>query len=292
MVNIKEEIHILPSNIETIDFALFDHINDRFDLHTNTNEGWDKVPVVWVTAERAFQIKHDKGMRDLEGALNLPIVFVERTSMTKDPTKKGVFQANIPPALLHKGYDAQGGSIQVARKIQQKKTSEFANADSKRRSNRTVKPNFVRKNTEKVVYDTVSIPQPVYIYTSYTITLRTQYQQQMNDIIQPFITRPGNVNNISLTKDGHFYEAFVDTSFTTDSVSNIGEDERKYETKITINVIGYLLGDGANSKGPKISIRENAVEVKMPRERVIVGDIPDHIDSDDGRRGVDGGYRE
>jgi len=292
MVRVKEEIHILPSNIETIDFALFDHVNDSFDLHTNTNEGWDKVPVVWVTAERAYQIKHDKGMRDLEGALNLPIIFVERTSMTKDPAQKGVFQANIPPAMIQKGYDAQGGSIEVARKIQQKKTSEFANADSKRRSNNTVKPNFVRRKNEKVVYETVSIPQPVYIYTTYTITLRTQYQQQMNDLIQPFITRPGQVRNISLTKDGHFYEAFVDTSFNTDSVADIGEEERKYETKITINVIGYLLGDGTNSKGPKISIRENAVEVKMPRERVIVGDIPDYIDSDDGRHGVDGGYRE
>ena len=38
MVRVKEEIHILPSNIETIDFALFDHVNDSFDLHTNTNE--------------------------------------------------------------------------------------------------------------------------------------------------------------------------------------------------------------------------------------------------------------
>ena len=142
--------------------------------------------------------------------------------MTKEPGKKGAFQANIPPAMLQKEYDVQGGSIVVARKVQQKKTSEFANADSKRRANRTVKPNFVRKKNEKVVYETVSIPQPVYIYTSYTITLRTQYQQQMNDLIQPYITRPGNVNNISLTRDGHFYEAFIDTSFTTDSVADIG----------------------------------------------------------------------
>jgi hypothetical protein len=293
MVGIKEEIHILPSNIETIDFALYDHINDRFDLHATTNEGWDKVPVIWVTAERSHQIKHNKGMRDLEGTLNLPIIFIERISMTKDPAQKGVFQANIPPAFLRKGYDVQGGSIEVARKIQQKKTSEFANVDSKRRANRTVKPNFVRKKTEKVVYETISIPQPVYVYTSYTITLRTQYQQQMNDLLQPFITRPGNVRNISLTKDGHFYEAFVDTTFSTENtVANLNEEERKYETKITINVIGYLLGDGVNSKGPKISIRENAVEVKMPRERVLVGDIPDYIDSDEGKRGVDGGYRE
>ena len=57
MSRIKEEIHILPSTIETIDFALYDHINDNFNLHATTNAGWEKVPVLWVTPERTFQIK-------------------------------------------------------------------------------------------------------------------------------------------------------------------------------------------------------------------------------------------
>jgi len=36
-----------------------------------------------------------------------------------------------------------------------------------------------------------------------------------------------------------------------------------------------LLGDGKNDEKPKIVKRENAVEVKLPRERVILGDISD-----------------
>ena len=49
-----------------------------------------------------------------------------------------------------------------------------------------------------------------------------------------------------------------------------------YETSIKIKVLGYLLGEGPNRERPKITIRENAVEVKIPRERVILGDIPQH----------------
>ena len=33
------------------------------------------------------------------------------------------------------------------------------------------------------------------------------------------------------------------------------------------------MGEGPNDEKPKVSIRENTVEVKIPRERVIVGMI-------------------
>ena len=293
MSRIKEEINILPSTIETIDYAIYDHINDNFNLHTTTNDGWKKVPVIWVTPERTFQIKENKELRDLEGALILPIILIERTAMTKDPSKKGAFQAHIPPVLMQKGLNASGGSIEVARRIQHKKTSEFANADAERKSNNIVKPKFVRKKTDKIVYETISISQPVHIYTTYSIILKTQYQQQMNDILQPFMTKTGNVNYFSITRDGHFYESFVDTSFSfNNNISTLSEEERRYETKIDINITGYLIGNGVNGNVPKISIRENAVEFRIPREKVVHGDIPDYIDQDTKNKGIDGGYRE
>ena len=38
------------------------------------------------------------------------------------------------------------------------------------------------------------------------------------------------------------------------------------------------MGEGPNDDRPKISITENFVEVKIPRERVIVGDVSDYVD--------------
>jgi hypothetical protein len=289
---LQQEIFVLPSSMETVDFSVYDKINDVFNLHANTNEGFKKVPVIWVTAERAYQIKKNKELRDLEGTLVYPIIYIERTATTKDPTKKEIFQANIPPALLRKGYDVQGGSIEIAKLINQKKTSEFANADAHRRRN-GVKPTFVRKKTNKVVYKTISMPQPVYVYNTYEITIKTEYQEQMNDLINPFITSTGQINQIRFHKDGHFYNGFIDSSFSFgNNIGNLAEETRMYETKITINVIGYLIGQGINDDQPKISIRENAVEFKMPRERVIVGDTIQHSDSDNKNKAVDDGYRE
>ena len=289
---LQQEIFILPSRMETIDFSVYDKVNDVFNLHTNTNEGFKKVPVIWVTAERAFQIKKNKELRDLEGTLVYPIIYIERTATTKDPAQKGVFQANVPPAFLRKGYDVQGGSIEIAKLINHKKTSEFANADAHRRHN-GVRPNFVRRKTDKVVYKTISMPQPVYVYNTYEITIKTEYQEQMNDLVNPFITIPGQINEIRFHKDGHFYTGFIDSSFSYDNnIGNLSEETRSYETKITVNVVGYLIGKGPNDNQPKISIRENAVEFKMPRERVIMGDTIQHSDNDNKNKAVDDGYRE
>jgi len=39
--------------------------------------------------------------------------------------------------------------------------------------------------------------------------------------------------------------------------------------------LGLLIGDGPNDEKPRIVKRENAVDIKLPRERVMYGDIPD-----------------
>ena len=47
------------STLENIDTGFYDYINDVLNLHVTTNKGFEKVPVVWLSSERAFQIKND-----------------------------------------------------------------------------------------------------------------------------------------------------------------------------------------------------------------------------------------
>ena len=58
----------------------------------------------------------------------------------------------------------------------------------------------------------------------------------------------------------------------------MGTDERMYKTEINFEVLGYIIGEGPNGERPKAIRRENAVDVKISRERVIVGDIPEYGD--------------
>ena len=262
-----KEFPIIPSTIESIDETFFKWVDEEINVYATTNKGWKKIPAIWVSAERAFQVKHKKELRDDAGSLILPLLTVERTGISKDPHKKGAFWGNVPPV-----DDYRGGSITIGRKINQDKTSNFANAKSFR-NNRQV--NFPEAN-EKIVYEYTSIPMPVYITVTYNLTLRTEYQQQMNEMMTPFITRTGGINYFSLRSNGHFYEGFIQPSFSSgNNVAGLAQDERKYETTIPIEVLGYLIGEDKNQEAPKVVIRENQVDVKLPRERVIFEDDPD-----------------
>lgn len=256
-----QEIEVMPSTIETIDQSVFYWVDEELDLSTETNEGFKKTPVIWVGSDRAFQIKHKKEMRDDNSSLVFPIITIERTGLTKDLTWKGTAWGNIP----------YGSYITVARRINQKKTSNFANAYAKRKKNAI---NFPMKN-ERIVYETISVPMPVYVRAKYKISLFTEYVQQMNTLVTPFISRPTGINYVIIdSKEGHKYEAFLGEDFTLDSnVSSLGEEDRKIRVDIDFEVLGYLQGDEKNQQGKKILKREGFVEVKFNRERTIFADI-------------------
>ena len=65
-------------------------------------------------------------------------------------------------------------------------------------------------------------------------------------------------------------------------MSNIGDGEKVYETKLGIRVLGYIMGAEDNDDKPKVVIRESAAEVKIIRERAILGDENDNLDTEDG----------
>jgi len=270
-----KEVPFQPSTIETIDRALFDYIDDTLDISCTTNKGWKKVPFYWTGAERAYQIKHDRELRDNNGVLIYPLMTVERMSIAKDISKRGSVYAPISNI-----NDVQGGSITVGRVIKQDKTANFANADSKRvvLNVGNGQETYPRKQNKKVVYETLTMPIPVYLEATYKLTVKTEYQQQMNEILTPFMTAPGGINYFVAQKDGHRFEVFVDSDYSIESNgSSLGEDERGYKSEVSFRVIGYVMGADKNAEQPKIVRRENAVELKMPRERVIFGDINENI---------------
>ena len=267
----KTVYNISPCTLETIDTAIYKWINEEMDVFCTTNKGWKKVSVLWSTAERAKQSKGSREARDQSGQLILPIITIERTGVTKDPARKGPYWANVPPP------DERGGVFVIARKINQEKTKNFQNADALRKRKQI---NFkTEKKNDKVVYQYISIPQPVYVDVTYKITMWTEYQQQMNEVVQPFITEGKGINYEVIEQDGHKFEIFIGQDFSqNNNVADMGEEERKYQTEIEIKVLGMLIGDGPNQDTPKVVITENAVEVKIPRERVMTDEKPGEWD--------------
>jgi len=261
-----KELGMLASTMETIDMAIMSWLKEDLDLGATTHEGFDQVPILWQTPERAFQIKNKKSLRDAGGSLKLPLISVERTGVTKDPARKGGFQAQ----LFSTRKDGRTGRLVIAKRIKEDKTRNFAVASGTRTNSGGVRQKFYPRVNSKVVIQSLSIPIPVYVNVEYKLLLKAEYQQQMNQLVEPFISRPGQLNTFVMRRNGHLYEAFIDQSFAhTNNVANMNEDARLFSTEINIRVLGYLIGEGDNDDRPLIRIDENTVEITFPRESVL-----------------------
>jgi len=259
------------STIENIDTGLFSWVDEVLNLSINTGSGHKKVPVLWLGAERAFQIKNDVLIRDTAGKLILPLITVNRESMTKDPAFKGGFQAHLPEIKGRKG-----GALVIKREINQEKTRNYKNAlksDLLKHPQETGPDRKDYKTRDVTIYNEYTMPIPTYVSIMYNIVLKTEYQQQMNELITPFIVYTGQINNFTFKSNGWTYEGFIQPDFTeTKNLDNMAEEERTFETKVQVKVLGYLVGDPDNRDKPVVSKRETRIKVEIGSERAIIGD--------------------
>mgnify|MGYP004064571753 CR=1 FL=1 len=289
MQNNRRGLEFQASTIETIDAAIHNYIKE-LNLHAATNKGFIPVPIIWVGAERTYQLKNDLSIRDSEGLLKLPLITIERKEIEKDPSKS-LIPANVPEY-------GKGGYIRVRRRIKQDKTTNFKNAQNLKKSGgdenvgsddrefimerkfpaRVSKMFDTRPITAKgkTVYETVFIPVPVYVNVKYEVHLRTEYQQQMNQLLTPFISgnRQGrNHKYFTVTEDNHMFEGFIENSFSNDNnAAKLDEEERIFNSVINISILGYLIGGGDNENANLAKTYESIVELKVSRERVILAD--------------------
>ena len=269
MPNKELEFSFVPSTIEEIDMSIFKYVNETLNLHTRTNDGIKKTPVIWLGSERAHQIKNNREIRDTTGKLKLPLITIERASLEKDKTFKGIVQAHLDP-VNDGDRKYRNGAFRVMSQINQEKTRNYQAAEAKRKKGQSYHPH----DSKKVVYDVYYVPLPVYVKVMYSINLRTEYQQQMNDLITPFISRTGQINYFLMKNENHTYEGFIEGNFDqSNNVGNMGEEERSFGTKVSIKVLGHIHGEGnTNEERPKVVKKETVVEIKLPRERVIFED--------------------
>jgi len=257
---------LTPSKLETIDFAVYDWLNERINVHLVSHEGYKKVPIIWTSTERAFQIKNNKDLRDSAGRLILPLISIERSATTPAANFRGKFQASIPTKF---DYYNGHGVISIDTLIQQAKSTDFANAEAFKKAKQF---NDKFKN-KKIVYEIISAPIPVHVKCSYNVTLKSYYLEQMNSMITQFIAVNGQSRIFSIRRDGHNYELMYPTdsvSTLNNNVKNMQNNERTYMTEIKFDVLGYIFSDPEQSETPNLTIRESVVEFKLPRERVIV----------------------
>lgn len=263
----KEETSPLtfPSTLETVDMAFYEFINNTLDIYATSNDGFKKVPIIWITAERAFLIKDQKDIREVDSqALIYPLISIERTGTTlTKPSERPIPGNQFPYA------DYKKGTITVARKVNKEKTRNFTNALSKR----IYGQNNFPKTPPRTVYQFTSIPFPVYVTMDYQVKIRSQYQQQINEIMLPFMRYAGGWNYFIINYESLRYEVFIqrENEYKSNS-ANQSSEEKKFDANFKFKVMGYTTTAGENQATPTTVYRENAVVVRFPRERVVLNE--------------------
>jgi len=268
---IEREVPFYKSDLEDVDMALYKFVDETLDIQTTTNKGFRKVPVIWAGAERAQNVKREDIPRDKKGNVKYPIIVIERGNINKDLQKRA-----FPYAAVDPQGDLKGGFMEISRVIKQDKTSNFKKADAFRSMNDENHPIYRGKEDTKIVYETLTIPIPIYVEIDYKIVFRSEYQQQMNDMLTPIIRSVHGHKRVMISHNRNVYEAFMEASYAAaNNISKYETDEKKYESSINMKVWGYLIGDGKNQKQPMVVRRENPVQIRLLRERVMAGDIDD-----------------
>jgi|10_taG_2_1085330.scaffolds.fasta_scaffold02399_7 hypothetical protein len=283
-VQLSSSYSLAPSTLEDVDYALYNYINDGLNIFTDTNKGFEKVPIIYSIPERAYQIKNDPNLREGGRTLIYPLISILRDGMVKNPQNKGKYGVYVPPYFDY--YD-RGGAIPLVRAVQQDKTKNFANANAVRghMSGTGVNKNyqtFPIKN-KNIVYETLMIPIPTFVELTYRVGIITEYQQQMNEIVAPFLAKTSTPSAFKIKHEGNSYEAFIEPDFSFENNSAaLDVDERIFKTNVTIKVLGYLIGSGKNENTPVPVARQSAAKIRIQRERVVVGDeIPWNSNSKD-----------
>lgn len=267
--DLKADYSLKPSTLEDIDAAIYEFVNDSLNVFCDTNEGFEKVPVIFAGAERAYQIKNQQELRKNGRSLEYPIISIIRTSLTKNPENKGRYGVYIPPYF---DFYKKGGAVPIARQVQQGKSRERANATAVRKYGQSTFP----FDNEKVVYETLFIPNPTFVELVYQVKMISNYQQQMNQMLAPFLSGFSTPAVFNITYDGNTYEAFVEPDFANESNNAaLGTDERVFKSTVTIKVLGHIIGADKNQETPSVAVVESAAEVTIGRERTVTEDKPE-----------------
>lgn len=247
------------NTFEMIDKMFLEWVRNDLNIHATSFDGWLPVPVVWGKPERAYQAKFDKKMRDEDGALILPIISVTKTGHQSSLTRKGVAVNPIPSSIGPKG-----SSISIFKEVNQEKTTNFKRKDffNSTQGLETGKPPF----SGKVVYNTYSIDMPVYHVFTYKVRITAQFNQQLNEILQPMTNFDYGHKYFLIRKYNHTLEVFPSDDYVIPE-DDITDTERIWEVELSFDVLANTSGMGSNSQKPKNVKTENIVEYKIGREK-------------------------
>ena len=235
-IDIPEDFDMPSCGIEDVDRAMFKLFDEDLPFYYELDGDMKRIPCIFAGGERAMILRRKKPLRDRQGALILPLVSVMRTGIDQE-TEKGIGPGE--------------GTLTIRKRLAEEDRAYKRLSNQEGLRNQSNIPtaakssNFGLGVTGRNVYEVITIPSPRFYKATYEITFWAQYLQQMNDIIEAFISS----YNIDIarsfkieTNKGYWFVATVDTGLNdSTNFDGYADDERLIKTSITMSVTGYII---------------------------------------------------
>ena len=222
--------------IQDIDEAVFYYFDNVIQPFVYQNGERRNVPIIYGSPERWKSFQRDGYYRDADGAVMLPIIVIQRNTITKDRSTYNKLDANMPNLY---------GTFQ----------KEF--------NSKNAYSNFNLLNNRKPVKHFKAVAVPDFVTLEYSCIIQTYYMEQLNKVIEACEYASdaywGNPERFK-------FRARID-SFTTATELTAGKD-RLVKGTFNINLRGYIIPDVIQKDLSSIKSYNSKAKVTITSETV------------------------
>jgi hypothetical protein len=243
---------------------VFELFNKELPLNVNAAEGVKRVPVIFGTPEKWAAIKKNRGLRDDNGSLILPLVTIVKgdiiQSMDKDIAGRGSNQHTGELTIKRRLSSRDRGYQDLLNKQFLKNQSGVAVPSSDASEGdivtgrvvgsltedpTTIDGGFLKSDLRNNIFEVLAFPTPQYVTMRYEITIWTQFHQQMNEVIESIVSSyMPHIRGWKLeTAKGYWFVAYVmsDEFKSEDNTDDMSKQERIVKRTFNIEVPSFIL---------------------------------------------------
>jgi len=280
--SIPEDFHIPSCGIEDIDRALFHLFDRRLNFSIDVDGESKKVPVVFAAGERFALTRRSANFRDVNNALILPIISIERGTIDYSPglgtygtpiATRDQISYVVKRRLSEKDRDYQNiinkkrlkNQSNVATRGHFGNTTEFPGLYAKpgtiasRRNTTNLSfldsppDSMLRPSIGNNIFEIITVPYPEFILIEYNVTFWTQYMQNMNKLLESMLIQfDGQEKAFQIvTREGYELVAYFQGQFSAETnFSDYTDSERVIKYNFNIKVPGFIIAPDSDDGLP------------------------------------------
>lgn len=272
--DVPEDFVVPSCTIEDVDRAVFNLFDKQLPLQirqggNGSGSGSRKVPVIFATGERFAFLRRKIPLGDRGGdhsALIIPLISITRSGISQEPDN-GISGGQTSPIVIKRRLSKdspiykrlinenslknQDDTADESHNLPQQGSGATPGTVGTRRGasnpqdDNSRKGYLLRPKLTDNIYETLTIPPVKYYTATYSVSLWTQYTQEMNDLLMVIMSLYQNNHKRTFkleTNKGYWFVGYVGSDLSADNNSDDFTDaERIIRYNFDIKVNGYII---------------------------------------------------